>query len=66
MRVICTAVVNDGLQRQNLIECTKIIGVKPQVSGFSVCAEYEGSSSVCDKLVELYAQYPFHGISTLN
>lgn len=65
MRLICTAMVEDERQRANLVECVKVLGCKPQISNDTICVEYEGSALPADKLIELFAQYPFHGISTI-
>lgn len=65
MRIICSAVVEEDLQRKNLCECVKILGGKPDVSGNTVCVEYEGSTTAIAKFIELFDQFPFHGITTL-
>lgn len=66
MRIICTAVVPDERQRENLCECVRILGGQPNVSGDTVCVEHEGSISTITKFAELFEQYAFHGISTLS
>ncbi len=66
MHIICTAIVEDERQRKNLCDCVGILGEKPCVSGNTVCVEYEGAISTIAKLIELFEQYPVHGISTLS
>ena len=66
MRVICTAVVEDDRLKANLCECVGILGGKPNISGNTVCIEYEGSDSTAEKFVELFSQYPVHGISMIS
>lgn len=66
MRVICTAVVEDERQRDNLCECVGILGGKPQISGNTVCIEYEGPERTATKYMELFEQYPTHGVSILS
>jgi len=66
MRVICTAVLENEPQRNNLRQCIGIIGGKPDVSGETVCVEYEGSSNVAQKFIELFEQYVTHEIKILS
>lgn len=61
MNVICTAVVEDERQRLNLCECVSILGIRPVVSGDTVCAEFTGAQSTADKLIELFSQFDVHG-----
>lgn len=65
MHVICTAMLDNEAQKANLCECVKILGGMPDVSGNTVCVEYDGGNTTAEKFVELFSQYPFHGISTL-
>lgn len=65
MHVICTAFIGDAQQISNLCECVKILGGVPSVSGNTVCVEYDGSPIIATQLMDLFAQYPFHGISML-
>lgn len=66
MRIICTAVVEDERQRDNLCECVGILGGKPNVSGDTVSVEYNGPVRTASKYIELFEQYATHGITTLN
>lgn len=66
MRVVCTAIVENEAQKSNLCQCVKILGGEPNVSGNTVCVEHDGSVSTVSKFVELFEQYPVHGVSTLS
>lgn len=66
MRIVCTAVVEDERQKSNLCECVGILGGKPNISGNTVCVEYDGPIRTASKFIELFEQYPVHGISTLT
>lgn len=65
MHVICTAVIEEERQRANLSDCVEILGGESQISGNTVCVEYDGEKDVANKFVELFKQFPFHGISVL-
>lgn len=65
MRVICSAVVEEDLQRKNLCECVKILGGQPEISGNTVSVEYEGPARSVSKFAGLFEQFPFHGVTTL-
>ncbi|MBQ8984314.1 hypothetical protein IJ098_00445 [Candidatus Saccharibacteria bacterium] len=66
MHVICTAVVEDERQRENLCECVRILSCTPNVSGNTVCVEYDDKIAVAEALVDLFKHYPTHGISVLS
>lgn len=66
MKVTCTAIVEEPKQRDNLCECIEIIGGYPDVVGNTVFAEYDGESKKAHRLMSLFKQYPFHGISVLS
>ena len=66
MRVSCSATIEEQLQRENLVQCANIIGVSPVILGDTVFADYDGDVKTADKLMELFQQFPFHGISVLN
>ena len=66
MRVTCSATIEEQLQRENLVQCANIIGVSPVILGDTVFADYDGDVKTADKLMELFQQFPFHGISVLN
>lgn len=66
MRVICTALVENEMQKSNLCDCVEILGGKPTISGDTVTVEYEGPTDIANKFVELFEQYVVHGIITLS
>lgn len=66
MHVICTAMVDDDRSRQNLCECVKILGQRPQVSGKTVCVDYDGLNRTADKLVDVFSQFPCHEITVIS
>ena len=66
MRVICTALVENEMQKSNLCECVKILGGKPTISRDNVTVEYEGPTNIANKFVELFEQYAVHSIGTLS
>lgn len=66
MHVICTAVVEDDRQRANLAQCTEILGGKPQISGDTVCVDYEGPDKTGERLVDLYEQFSFHVVNRIS
>lgn len=66
MHIICTAVIENDKQRENLCDCIRILGEKPDVSFDTVSVEYTGSQNTADKFAELFAQYPYHGICMLS
>lgn len=61
-KIICTAVVDNPQQRENLCDCVKILGGVPQLSGDTVCVEYEGKN--VDKFIQLFEHYVRHEIRT--
>ena len=65
MRLTCTAIVDDPRQIDNLCECIDIIGAEYSVKGNAVYADFIGDKKTGDKLIELFDQYPIHGISIL-
>ena len=66
MLVVCNALLDNDMQIENLCQCIKILGGNPQVDGCSVSVTFEGATATAEKFVELFEQYPFHGISTLD
>lgn len=62
MRVVCIALVENEMQKSNLCQCIKILGGEPSASGNTVCTECNGSISAISKFIELFEQYPIHGI----
>ena len=66
MRIICTALVENEMQKSNLCECVEILGGKPTTSGDTVTVEYEGPTDTANKFMELFEQYAVHDISTLS
>lgn len=66
VHILCTALLDNAMQIENLRQCIVILGGKPCISGNSVCVEYTGNSEKTDKFVELFDQYPHHGIVILR
>ena len=68
MKIHCEIVVDNAMQRENLIECLKIIGVEPIVKRDMVCADYEGKAD--DKqsklLIEIAENYVRHFIRVID
>lgn len=64
MRVICTAVVENPQQRDNLKQCIGILGGVPNEAGDTVCVEYEGEYAKAEKFIELFEHYVRHEIRT--
>lgn len=62
MKVICSAVVDNPQQRENLCQCVNILGGVPICSGDTVCVEYEGIKA--EKFIELFEHYTRHEIKT--
>lgn len=62
MKVICTAVVDNPLQKENLCQCIEILGGVPTVCNDTVCVEYEGYNT--EKFIELFEHYTRHEIRT--
>lgn len=61
-KVICSAVVDNPQQRENLCQCVNILGGVPRVTGDTVCVEYEGINT--EKFVQLFEHYTRHEIKT--
>lgn len=66
MKVMCNATVPDEKQMQNLGECISIVGADFYIKGNTVFAEYEGAEEKGELLVDIFRQYPFHGVSILS
>lgn len=66
MDIICTAVLDNNKQIQNLCECIEILGGMPCVSGNTVCVEYHGIKAKAEKFIELFEQYARHGICSVS
>lgn len=66
MKVICNATVGNDQQMDNLCECVKIVGADFYIKGNTVFAEFEGEQERGELLVDIFRQYPFHGISILS
>lgn len=64
--IVCTAIVDNDVQKGNLCECIKILGGKPQVSGNTVSVEFEGTANNISKFIDLFEQYPYYGFSTIQ
>ena len=66
MHVICTAVVENPLQRENLCQCINIVGGVPAISRETVCVDYTGNDQEAEKFVEIFEQYCRHEIKILK
>lgn len=66
MCIICTAVVKDDADREFLCDCVEALGGKPNVSGNTVCVEYNGEDEDAKQFARLFGQYPSHGICTIS
>lgn len=64
MILYAVATVDNPQQRDNLCECIEILGGVANTSFSDVVLEYEGSKEECEKFIELFEQYPRHGIFT--
>lgn len=65
MRLFCLATVPDKRQKANLVQCIQILGGNPQtITDAEVSLHFEGSSYQCQRFIELFDQYPEHGIWT--
>ena len=62
MKVICSAVVDNPQQKENLCRCVEILGGVPKCSGDTVYVEYEGHNA--EKFIELFEHYVRHEIKT--
>lgn len=61
-KCICTAVIDNPVQRDNLCQCIEILGGKPTESGDTISVEYEGPNT--EKFIELFENYTRHEIRT--
>ena len=66
MLLTCHARLYDDSQIENLCQCVKILGGKPCVKGNDVSVTYDGSNITADKFVELFENYPVHGVSIIE
>lgn len=64
MKILCTVLVQDNMQKENLCECIRILGGQPTISGSVVCVEFDGKPSEAEKFIQLIEQYPRHSIVT--
>jgi hypothetical protein len=65
MKIVCTAVVENPQQRENLCQCVEILGGVPKCSGNTVCVEYDEGINT-GKFIELFEHYITHEIRTLG
>lgn len=63
--IICSAIVENDAQKENLCECIKILGGVPEVCENVVSVECEGSAKNMSKFICLFEQYPYYGFSTI-
>ena len=66
MLISCTAILDNDLQIENLCQCIKILGGKPCVEGCAVNLVYEGNNKTAEKFIDLFEQYPVHGVSAIE
>ncbi|MDO4527039.1 MAG: hypothetical protein Q4B87_03045 [Candidatus Saccharibacteria bacterium] len=66
MRVIYTAVVEEPLQRENLVQCIEILGGTAKIKGYVVTLECKGDKSQNDKFTSLFKQYPHYKINRID
>ena len=66
MKLFCTAIVSEPQQMDNLCQCVKIIGATPDVHGDTVYVDFAGERETGQKLIDLFQQYPLHGISIVG
>lgn len=66
MRIICTAVLDNDMQKDNLAQCVRILGGVPTVNRSTVCVEYDGSPSKAEKFIKLFEQFSRHEIKTIT
>lgn len=62
----CNAVIENKAQRDNLCDCIRILGGVPEVNKDTVSIDYDGPQTTRDKFIELFEQYPRHGISIIG
>lgn len=66
MCIICSAIVEDNIDRQFLCDYIEALGGEPNVSGNTVCVEYNGKAEDAEQFARLFEQYDVHGISTIQ
>ena len=66
-KVYCCATIEEPIQRDNLVRLIKNLGLDPEVNGCNVSVDYDGGSrAMAMELVDVFQQYPFHGISVVG
>lgn len=66
-KVYCVATIEEPKQIDNLVRYLKTLGLSPEVNNHNVSIDYEGGSrKLVMELVDLFQQYPYHGISVLG
>ena len=66
MKIICTASVDEKDQRNTLCECLKALGIEVALNKKTICIEYSGDNTTSAALVNLFENYPQHGICVLE
>lgn len=66
VKLYCTANVEDLKQRDNLVKCINTLGLIPEFVASTVFVNYEGDEETAEKLLGVFQQYPFHGISIIK
>lgn len=64
MRVVCEAIVDNPIQRDNLCQCINILGGIPVIHRDKVVVDYEGDKS--DTMVKLFENHVRHTIHIIN
>lgn len=66
MIIYCEATIENPAQRDNLCECINIIAGIAKVENDKVKLEFEGSKEKCELLINLFEQYPRHGMFVVS
>ena len=61
---VCKAVVSNPVQRDNLCECCKILGIEPNVHRDTVTVSFDEEYEKAETLIGLFEQYSRHEIKT--
>lgn len=62
--ILCRAIVENPLQRDNLCECCVILGIKPTVVHDTVSVSFDEKYEKAETLMCLFEQYSRHEIMT--
>lgn len=64
MVLFASVTIDNPQQKDNLIQCMKILGGNPRSELSDVVLDFEGTKEQCEKIIELVEHYPRHGIYT--